>query len=404
MKNAADSNEPKFRLRWEHVLCALALAFAALMHTTALEDRFLLVLYCLGTAGASYALVRRRALGLAAIVATVVGAIIFASVYYSAAPDKWHPVLDPIRDIAGLGILFVLAAKTVLEMYRYEKEERIRQFRDIVEKKTIEMRAAALRSTSHEVRTPLSTISALTETLLDESAGPLEEMQREFVQDIDQAATHLLGLVNDILDYAKAEAGMIQLAVEPVAMVELVEQCVRMIQPRADEAGISVSAHVAADVKEINADPLRVKQILLNLLANAVKYSGRGGSVNVRVRLDAQGNVMISVRDTGRGIDAEHLPHLFDPYYQTAVADQSIGTGLGLAIIKHLTELHGGTVTVESVVNAGSVFQVTLPNVDPQTVSEKAPPDAVELPASNSPSAAREAADPSTTTPVFPLR
>jgi signal transduction histidine kinase len=374
------------------------------MHTTALEDRFLLVLYCLGTAGASYALVRRRALGLAAIVATVVGAIIFASVYYSAEPDSWHPLLDPIRDIAGLGILFVLAAKTVLEMYRYEREERIRQFREIVEKKTIEMRAAALRSTSHEVRTPLSTISALTETLLDESAGPLQEMQREFVQDIDQAAKHLLGLVNDILDYAKAEAGMIQLAVEPVAMVELVEQCVRMIQPKADEAGISVSAHVAADIKEIIADPLRVKQILLNLLTNAVKYSGRGGSVNVRVRLDGQGNVLISVRDTGRGIEAEHLPHLFDPYYQAALADQSIGTGLGLAIIKHLTELHGGTVTVDSVVNAGSVFQVTLPNVDAATVSEKAPQGTAESQTATTQAAGQEPTDASTNPLVSPLR
>jgi cell cycle sensor histidine kinase DivJ len=185
-------------------------------------------------------------------------------------------------------------------------------------------------------------------------------MQREFVSDIDDAAQHLLALVNDILDYAKFEAGMIKLMTEPVALAELVEQCVTMVEPKADAAGVGISAHVAPELKEIVADPLRLKQILINLLSNAVKYNERGGSVTVRVRPDGS-DVLISVRDTGRGIGPEHMPHLFDPYYQAAVADQSIGTGLGLAIIKHLTELHGGSVHVESVVGTGSVFTVRLP-------------------------------------------
>jgi signal transduction histidine kinase len=273
--------------------------------------------------------------------------------------------------MAGLAVLIILTAKIILEMYRYEKEEKQRQMRQLMEEKTIEMRAAALRSTSHEVRTPLSTITALTEALLDGSTGSLNDLQREFLEDIDDAAKHLLMLINDILDYAKAEAGMIQLAPESVAVLELVEQCVGMVQPRADAAGVQLSAHVDADITEIVADPLRLKQILLNLLSNGVKYNETGGSVNVRVRPDGDRSVLIAVRDTGRGIPAEHMDHLFDPYYQAAVADQNIGTGLGLAIIKHLTELHGGTVSVESVVNAGSVFQVRLPTVISREVSEK---------------------------------
>jgi signal transduction histidine kinase len=361
---------PRRWLRRETVVFLLALVFIAVIHQAALGDRFLLILYYLGTAGATYVLIKRRAFGLAATVGTAVGATIFASTYYATAPEVWHPLLDPVRDMAGLGILLFLTVRILVELYRYEKEERERQFRQIVEEKTVEMRAAALRSTSHEVRTPLSTITALTETLLDESPGPLNEMQHDFVQDIDAAARHLLALVNDILDYAKAEAGMIKLAPEPVALPELVAQCVGMVEPRAEAAGVSVSAHVAPEVKEIVADPLRLKQILLNLLSNAVKYNERGGTVNVRVRPDGAGAVLIAVRDTGRGIEPEHLEHLFDPYYQAAVADQSIGTGLGLAIIKHLTELHRGTVSVETVVGAGSVFQVRLPTTAPGKKTE----------------------------------
>jgi signal transduction histidine kinase len=342
------------------LLFALVVVFVAVMHQAALEDRLLLLLYCLGTAGGTYALVRRRAFGLAATVGALFGATLLAATYYGAVPDTCHPWIDPVRDMAGLGLLLYVTGRIILELYRYEKEERQRQLLQVMEKKTIEMRAAALRSTSHEVRTPLSTITAISEAMLDESAGTLNEMQREFIQDIDDAARHLLALVNDILDYARAEAGMIQLAAEPVAMAELVEQCVRMIESRADAVGTSVSAHIAPEMKEIVADPLRLKQILLNLLTNAVKYSGPGGSVTIRVRPDNEGAVLIAVRDTGRGIAPEHIDHLFDPYYQAAVADQGIGTGLGLAIIKHLTELHGGTVSVESVLGAGSVFQVRL--------------------------------------------
>ena len=298
----------------------------------------------------------------------------FAATYYAARPDEWNPWLDGLRDMVGLALLLFVTYGVLAELYRFQKEEKAREFKRQAEAKMIQMRAAALRSTSHEVRTPLATITALSETLLDGSAGELNDVQREFVRDIDAASQHLMALVNDILDYAKAEAGMIQLAPEPVAIVEVVQQCTAMVQPKADAAGVTVVAHVAPELKEIIADPLRLKQILLNLMSNAIKYNQPGGSVTVRVRPEGT-SVMISVRDTGRGIAAEHIPHLFDPYYQAAVADQSIGTGLGLAIIRHLTELHGGTVQVESVVGVGSVFHVRLPQTsEPSRSSTKRNP------------------------------
>jgi signal transduction histidine kinase len=133
-----------------------------------------------------------------------------------------------------------------------------------------------------------------------------------------------------------------------------------MAEPRAAEAGVSITAQVDQTVREIVADPLRLKQILLNLLSNAVKFNEQGGFVRMQVRSDGK-DVVISVRDTGRGIQPEQMQRLFDPYYQAAHGDQGIGTGLGLSIIKHLVELHGGTILVDSVPGSGSVFTVRLP-------------------------------------------
>ena len=339
----------------------LAIAFIGVMHTIAFEDRLVLILYYLAAVGSAYALVKRRAIGLASAVICVVAATMFAQLYYAARPDTWHPIFDALRDMLGLAALIYLTVRLLILSYEMQSDEKKRMLQNKVQAQLIAMRAEALRQTSHEVRTPLSTITAISETLLDGSTGELTEDQREFVGDIDEAAKHLLDLVNDILDYAKAEAGMIRIAPQPVALVELVNQCVTMVGPRADEAGICVTAQVDASLSEVIADPLRLRQILLNLLSNAIKYNSEGGSINVRIRPDEGGLYRISVRDTGRGISPEHLEHLFEPYYQAAVADQGIGTGLGLAIIKHLSELHGGKIEVESVVGTGSMFTVFLP-------------------------------------------
>ena len=195
---------------------------------------------------------------------------------------------------------------------------------------------------------------------MDGSTGEMNEVQQDFVGDIDECAQHLMELVNNMLDYAKAESGMIKLSHEAVALPELVNQCVHMVESKAKAAQVTVSAQVDEAVTEMVADPLRLKQILLNLLSNAVKFNESGGMVKMQVRGDGD-DVLIHVRDTGRGIDASQLEELFNPYYQAAHGDQGIGTGLGLSIIKHLVELHGGTITADSVAGSGSVFTVRLP-------------------------------------------
>ena len=341
-------------------LAALTLLLIAAFHGVASEDRLLLNLYYIGIAGTAYALVKRRALALTVLVLFVAAGTTLAQVYFAAKPGSGDPLLDPLADLASLCVLLFLGWRLGVEAYHFQSEEHRLQVQREIDEKAMATRAAALTSTSHEVRQPLSAILAITETILDESAGPMNEVQQDFITDIDKCAKHLMALVNDILDYAKAEAGMIKLELETVALPELVDQCITMAEPRAAEAAVTITAQVDPAVREIVADPLRLKQILLNLLSNAVKFNEQGGFVKMQVRVDDK-NVVISVRDTGRGIDPKQMERLFDPYYQAAHGDQGIGTGLGLSIIKHLVELHGGSILVDSVPGSGSVFNVRLP-------------------------------------------
>jgi signal transduction histidine kinase len=341
-------------------LAALTLLLIAAFHSAASEDRLLLNLYYIGIAGSAYALVKRRALALTVLVVFVAAGTTLAQVYFASKPESHDPLLDPLIDLAGWCVLLFLGWRLGVEAYRFQSEEHRLQVQREIDEKAMATRAAALTSTSHEVRQPLSAILAITETLMDQSAGPMNEVQQDFVADIDKCAKHLMALVNDILDYAKAEAGMIKLAPEAVALPELVHQCIAMAEPRAAEAAVTITAQVDPAVREVVADPLRLKQILLNLLSNAVKFNEQGGFVRMQVRTDGK-DVVISVRDTGRGIAPEQLERLFDPYYQAAHGDQGIGTGLGLSIIKHLVELHGGSILVDSVPGSGSVFNVRLP-------------------------------------------
>jgi len=347
-------------LKPEVGLMVLTLIMIAVFHATASEDRLLLNLYYIGIVGAAYALVKRRAFALTVAVIFVAGGTTLAQVYFAARPVSFDPILDPLADLTAWFVLLFLAWQLGLEAYRFQTEEHRLQIQREIDERAMATRAAALTSTSHEVRQPLAAVLAISETLLDGSVGEMNEVQQDFVGDIYECTTHLMALVNDILDYAKAEAGMIKLAPETVALPELVHQCVTMVEPRAAHAEVTITARVDPVVREIVADPLRLKQVLLNLLTNAVKFNEQGGSVRMQVRA-SEDKISISVRDTGRGIAEEQMDRLFDPYYQAAHGDQGIGTGLGLSIIKHLVELHGGSIHVESVPGSGSVFTVWLP-------------------------------------------
>ncbi|MDP9349298.1 MAG: ATP-binding protein [Gemmatimonadota bacterium] len=214
---------------------------------------------------------------------------------------------------------------------------------------------------SHELRTPMNAIIGFSELLVDEMAGPLSGKQREFVSRIRASSVHLLQLINEVLTYARVEAGRESIHLEPVDVAALVRETAVLLEPLAAEGGLRLQVRVPEEALEVETDPAKVRQILLNLLSNAVKFTKRG---EVEVRLEeVEGWVVLTVRDSGIGIGPEHLERIFEPFWQAEPVNtrRSGGTGLGLSVTRNLAQLLGGEVEVESTPGAGSTFTVRLP-------------------------------------------
>ncbi|HEV8470237.1 MAG TPA: ATP-binding protein [Candidatus Limnocylindria bacterium] len=223
------------------------------------------------------------------------------------------------------------------------------------------LKSEFLASVSHELRTPMNAIIGYTKLMLDGLDGELTAQQSTDLFRVAQAADNLLGLINGLLDLAKIEAGKMELNVEEVNMNEVTDEALELVRPHADEKGIQVRSLIPTSLPNVWADRARVRQVLANMLANAVKFTERG-SVTVSANT-AEGWVTISVADTGVGITPEAQAYVFDEFRQ---ADSSTtrrygGTGLGLAISKRLITLHGGRIWVDSEVGRGSTFHFTLP-------------------------------------------
>lgn len=223
---------------------------------------------------------------------------------------------------------------------------------------------AFLAGMSHELRTPLNSMLGHTETLLDEIFGEIGMRQRASLMQIDTSGRHLLALINDILDLAKAGAGEAALHPEEIDLREVCESSLATMSVEAMKKDHRLSFQMEPKSLELNADPRRMKQILLNLVGNAIKYTPPGGEVRLRVRGEpAAGCVRIAVTDTGIGISAEDRQRLFQPFVQldSGLSRSYGGTGLGLSLAREMVELHGGSIDVESEPGSGSTFTVTLP-------------------------------------------
>ena len=275
------------------------------------------------------------------------------------------------------------AARDVTELKLFE---RTLQQKNAELEDASRMKSEFLANMSHELRTPLNAIIGFSEVLRDGLMGELTDQQRGFIGDIFSSGKHLLSLINDILDLSKVEAGKMTLDLEPVPVASLFANSLSIVREKAAARHIRLELEVAEDLGSIQADARKVKQIVYNLLANAVKFTGEGGQVTLRagrVPRAAVGQLsgvwrgrcfpladsefadylMISVTDSGIGISPEGLERLFKPFSQidSGLARRFEGTGLGLAMVKLLAELHGGAVAVESEVDQGSCFTVWLP-------------------------------------------
>ena len=223
------------------------------------------------------------------------------------------------------------------------------------------LKSEFLASVSHELRTPMNAIIGYTKLMLDGLDGEMTAQQQTDLFRVAQAADNLLGLINGLLDLAKIEAGKMELNVEEVNITEVTDEALELVRPHADEKGLEVRALIPLGLPNVWADRARVRQVLANMLANAVKFTERG-TVSVGATA-AEGWVTVSVSDTGVGISPEAQAYVFDEFRQ---ADSSTtrrygGTGLGLAISKRLVTLHGGRIWVDSEVGRGSSFHFTLP-------------------------------------------
>ena len=221
-----------------------------------------------------------------------------------------------------------------------------------------------LANMSHELRTPLNAIIGFSEVMAKEILGPLgNEQYKGYCRDVTDSARHLLVLINDILDAAKVESGKMTLSIAPVEPYPLAQSVARLMAPRAERGGVTLTVDAAADLPRIRADGTKLKQILINLVANAVKFTLQGGRVELSARVDDGGALVFEVNDTGIGIAAQDIPRALASFGQvdSRMNRRFEGTGLGLPLAKSLTELHGGTFELASQPDVGTRVTVRLP-------------------------------------------
>jgi CheY-like chemotaxis protein/nitrogen-specific signal transduction histidine kinase len=221
-----------------------------------------------------------------------------------------------------------------------------------------------LTNMSHELRTPLTVIIGQSEILRDEIHGTLNEAQQKAVRSVESSGRHLLTLINDILDLSKLEAAMLEIYPEKVNVEMLCSSCLLYVKQEVYRKRLSIGMTLDPVVSSFEADPRRVRQMLVNLLVNAVKFTPEGGEVMLEVTGDREQHcIRFTVRDTGVGVTDDDLERLFTPFVQVGsnLNRRYEGTGLGLALVKQLARLHGGGVAVTSQVGVGSRFTVTLP-------------------------------------------
>jgi PAS domain S-box-containing protein len=247
--------------------------------------------------------------------------------------------------------------RTLQESYMTELETRQKEA-----ERLNQLKSEFMASISHELRTPLHTIIGFAELLEEETDGVISEKQRRFLHHIQTDSEHLLGLINDVLDLSRIEAGGLHLRRESLSLRAIVVEAIDAIRPYAESKSVSIREGDPLDAL-VFADPMRLRQILYNLLSNGAKFTEAGGEVSVNAVTDGR-LITITVADTGLGIPADECTRIFDKFYQVGFTPVGVreGTGLGLAICKQLVEMQGGTIWVESEMQKGSRFHFTLPH------------------------------------------
>jgi PAS domain S-box-containing protein len=247
--------------------------------------------------------------------------------------------------------------------------ERLRNERELLAAKERAERATQAKSDflanmSHELRTPLNAIIGFSDLMLGELFGPIgNERYREYLSDIRQSSEHLQAIIDDVLDLSRIESGRLELIDKPVDVSAVVEEALTMTRTAATRGAVAISNNVPGNLPAVRADNRRLRQVLLNLLSNAVKFTPEGGRVDITAEVTGDGALMLRVMDTGIGIPEDELAKVTQVFVQgnLAVARKHAGAGLGLPLAKHLVELHGGRLTLDSAVQLGTTVTIWLP-------------------------------------------
>ncbi len=285
------------------------------------------------------------------------------------------PLLHEERIVGGLVVTrrtpgaFTAEVVEILKTFATQSAlaiQNARLFREI-EDKSHQLEVASqhksefLANMSHELRTPLNAIIGFSEVLSDRMFGELNEKQDEYLKDIYASGTHLLSLINDILDLSKIEAGRMELELTDFDLPTALDNALILVRERAGRRSITLQMSVDDRLGQIQADERKIRQVVLNLLSNAIKFTPEGGRIEVAA-VPKDGFVEVSVSDTGVGIAPEDQETVFEEFRQVGTAAKKVeGTGLGLTLCRKFVELHGGRIWVQSQVSAGSTFTFTIP-------------------------------------------
>jgi PAS domain S-box-containing protein len=278
--------------------------------------------------------------------------------------DLATPVVDEASGRTVLqGVVFDITESQNAQVVLSERSEEL-SIANASLAKASRLKDEFLASMSHELRTPLNAVMGLSEALQENVFGALNDKQASALKNIEESGRHLLELINDILDLSKIEAGHLVLETTAIDLEPVCQASIRLIRETATRKRLRISTSFDAGQVVVNADERRLKQILVNLLSNAVKFTPEGGRIGVEVECNPENKtVSIVVWDTGIGIAKENMERLFKPFVQldSSLSRQYSGTGLGLSLVRRMAELMNGTVEVQSEVNKGSRFTVTLP-------------------------------------------
>ncbi|MET1047975.1 MAG: HAMP domain-containing sensor histidine kinase [Hyphomicrobium sp.] len=289
----------------------------------------------------------------------------------------------------GIHVFFVYLARglhsTALAMveYRAEKDSLISELEEATAISDEARRRAEgankaksrfLATMSHELRTPLNAIMGFSEVMEKELLGPIgSDVYRDYAHSIYQSGDHLLSIINEILDLSRIEAGRYDLSEEAIRLTDIAEDCQRLVKIKADAKALMIVEDFSPDLSQVWADPRAMRQICLNLLSNALKFTPKGGRVTLIVGHTQDGGQFLTVADTGPGIPKDEIPRVLQAFGQGSLAHETAegGTGLGLPIVQNLIQLHGGTFDLQSELRRGTEVTITLP---PQRVLQTVTP------------------------------